>query len=102
MRHHPAYIPERRMLDVSLLHGQVMQTNIPTISENGHSWEKILLWCKNRNKRDNGLTDEEQEAVEFMKACLELDPGKRITAKGALKHPFLRGVGDAASEDTMS
>ena len=80
---------KKRMLDTALLHGQVMQTNIPTISENGHSWEKILLWCTNRNKRESGLTEEEREAVEFMDHCLQLDSGKRITATQALQHPFL-------------
>lgn len=77
------------MLDVSLLHGQVMQTNIPTVTENGHGWEKILLWCTNRNKKTGGLTQDEVEAVEFMKCCLELDPAKRISAADALKHPFI-------------
>lgn len=83
---------KRRMNEVALLHGQVMQTNIPTISEGGHSWEKILLWCTNRSKKDGqGLDDDEQEAVGFMSLCLELDPNRRITAEEALDHPFLRG-----------
>ncbi|KAH0362957.1 kinase-like protein, partial [Aureobasidium melanogenum] len=80
---------KRRMNETALLHGQVLQTNIPTISENGHSWEKILLWCTERRKTDLPLTDEEKEAVQFMSLCLELDPSKRITAEEALDHPFL-------------
>jgi cell division control protein 7 len=52
-----------------------------------------LLWCTSRNKKDGaGLSQEELEAVEFMKCCLELDPAKRITADEALQHPFLADV----------
>ena len=87
---------KKRMKETSLLHGQVMQTNLITISENGHSWEKILLWCLSRNKKgsdgEGGLSQDEEEAVEFMKCCLELDPAKRISAEGALMHPFLAGA----------
>ncbi|KAH9845921.1 Protein tyrosine kinase [Teratosphaeria destructans] len=93
---------KKKMKDVALLHGQVLQTNIPTISENGHSWEKIILWCTGRSKKDpapgaGGLSKEEQEAVAFMSCCLELDPNKRITAAGAVDHPFLASV-DVQSE----
>ncbi len=88
---------KKRMKDAALLHGQVMQTNLPTISENGHGWEKILLWCTNRNKKDGSgdgrLNAEEREAVDFMNRCLELDPAKRMDASQALEHPFLAGVG---------
>ena len=83
---------KRRMNDVALLHGQVLQTNVPTISEGGHSWEKILLWCTNRSKKDGqGLTADEFQAVEFMSLCLDLDPSKRISAEEGLQHPFLAG-----------
>lgn len=91
----------RRMMEAAILHGQVLQTNIPTISESGHSWEKILLWCTNRNKKDGaGLTEEELEAVEFMKCCLELDPLRRITAEEALRHPFILGREGANGESS--
>ncbi|KAK4498479.1 hypothetical protein PRZ48_011137 [Zasmidium cellare] len=88
---------KKKMKDTALLHGQVLETNIPTIPENGHSWEKILLWCTSRNKRDDGgLTDEEHDAVSFMQACLQLDPRKRMTAEEALQHPWLTGDIDSA------
>jgi cell division control protein 7 len=84
---------KKRMKETALLHGQVLQTNIPTIGDSGHTWEKVLLWCTSRNKKDGaGLSKEELEAVEFMKCCLELDPSKRITADEALQHPFLADV----------
>lgn len=94
---------KRRMQECASLHGQVLQTTIPTISEGGHSWEKILLWCTNRNKKEQGggLTAEETEAVEFMRCCLELDPAKRITANDALRHPFLQIREGDDEEDGM-
>lgn len=83
----------RKMKNAALLHGQVLETTIPTIGDGGHPWEKVLMWCTGRNKKgDGGLTDGELEAIEFMKCCLELDPGKRITAEEALEHPFLASV----------
>ena len=97
----------KRMAETALRHGQVLQTNIPTVSDNAHSWEKILLWSNGRSKRDGGLTGEEQEAVVFLQACLELDTSARITAKEALRHPFLtgreqgNGRGHGRAEDDM-
>ena len=96
---------KKKMKDAAFLHGQVMHTNLPTISENGHGWEKILLWCTGRTKKgsigDTGLSDDEQAAVDFMKCCLELDPAKRITAEEALLHPFLAEVGHLHQEGAM-
>ncbi|KAK5124542.1 hypothetical protein LTR85_001759 [Meristemomyces frigidus] len=96
---------KKRMKETALLHGQVLQTNVPTLSENGHGWEKILLWCTGRSKKgpdgEGGMSDEELAAIEFMKVCLELDPAKRITAEEALEHPFLAGV-TPVREDRMS
>ncbi|KAI5363901.1 Putative serine/threonine-protein kinase, active [Septoria linicola] len=87
-----AIFGKKKMKDAALLHGQVLQTNIPTISEGGHHWEKIILWCTGRSKReaDEQITDEEHDAIDFMKGCLELDPVKRMTAAEALEHPWLR------------
>ena len=92
----------KKMKETALLHGQVLQTNLPTVSENGHGWEKILLWCTGRNnKKDEGLGKEELEAVEFMRCCLELDPARRITAEEALLHPFLAGIGGVGSDEMV-
>lgn len=93
---------KRRMNEVALLHGQVLETNIPTISEGGHSWEKILLWCTNRSKKDNQALDpEERLAVDFMSLCLELDPIKRISAEEALQHPFITGQAQAGVNENV-
>lgn len=82
----------KKMKENALLHGQILHTNIPTISENGHSWEKIIMWCTGRRKKETAaqLTDDEHDAIDFMVGCLELDPAKRMTAAEALEHPWLR------------
>jgi cell division control protein 7 len=36
------------------------------------------------------LSDEEKMAVDFLSRCMELDPARRISAKEALDHEFLR------------
>ncbi|KAK0943932.1 Cell division control protein 7 [Friedmanniomyces endolithicus] len=96
---------KKRMRDTASLHGQVLQTNVPNLTENGYSWEKILLWCTGRNKKgadgQGGLTEEEQEAVAFMSCCLELDPARRVTADEALDLPFLAGLGGSRMRENM-
>jgi cell division control protein 7 len=102
----------RRMRETALLHGQVFETNIPSYSEGGHSFEKIMLWSTNRTarneqgKRLQPLSSEEREAIAFLQRCLECDPSKRITAEEALNHPFITAAGmdeeDAEVVDLVS
>ncbi|KAF9874329.1 hypothetical protein CkaCkLH20_08312 [Colletotrichum karsti] len=86
----------KRMKMAGLLHGAMFETNIPTVGGAGFSLEKIILWstCRTDGGKDGQpgipLTDEEKLAVEFLGRCLELDPARRISAKEALEHPFLR------------
>nr|POE47969.1 cell cycle serine/threonine-protein kinase hsk1 [Quercus suber] len=92
---------KKRMRETALLHGQVMHTNLPTLTEHGPGWERILLWSTSRGKKTSesgGLSREELDAVEFMKCCLELDPANRITAEDALQHPFLLAAEDPRQE----
>ena len=100
---------KRRMREAALLHGQVFEASIPTVTEAGHGFEKLLLWCLNRpsgsekaGKAGPRLSKEELEAVNFMRECFKLDPNERITAEEALVHPFImkRGVGED-DEDEM-
>lgn len=92
---------KQRMREVAMLHGQILHTNIPTIPDRGHSWEKIISWCtdrsssKSKTAREGVLDDDEIEAIKFMSLCLELDPEKRISASEALKHPWLAGVAES-------
>ena len=95
------------MRAASLRHGQVFETNIPSYSEGGHGFEKIVLWCTNRSGRDEtgkrvgALTSEESEAVAFMELCLDCDPHRRITAEEALQHPFVADAGVGSEEDDV-
>ncbi|KAF2963709.1 hypothetical protein GQX73_g9860 [Xylaria multiplex] len=85
----------KRMKLAGQLHGCMFDTTIPTISSQGFSFEKIMLWstCRSDGGRDgtaNTLTPEEKEAIEFLSRCMELDPTRRISAEDALRHPFLQ------------
>lgn len=95
----------KRMRETALLHGQVFHTNIPTISNDGHTWERVLLWCTQRSKKNQHdqqrLTDQELDAVDFMTHCLELDPSNRITASEALLHPWLAAVASPQRSDEL-
>ncbi|KAF2268507.1 kinase-like protein [Lojkania enalia] len=96
----------KKMKEISLLHGQVFETNIPSYSDNGHSLEKIILWCTGRTKTETGikpeLEEDEKEAVQFLYRLMECDPDKRITAEEALRHPFItRAFEDDEADDDM-
>ena len=92
------------MREISLLHGQVYETNIPSYTEQGHGFEKIILWCTNRSGRDeqgqkNQLIGEEKEAASFLERLLECEPSRRITAEEALRHPFIARAGEEDEGD---
>ncbi|KAI3319803.1 kinase-like protein [Xylariaceae sp. AK1471] len=85
----------KRMKQAGQLHGCMFDTTIPTISSQGFSFEKIMLWstCRSDGGKDgksNTLTEEEKAAIEFLGRCMDLDPTRRISAEEALQHPFLR------------
>ncbi|KAI2464848.1 kinase-like protein [Annulohypoxylon bovei var. microspora] len=93
----------KRMKHAGQLHGCMFETTIPTIGERGFSFEKIMLWstCRSDGGKDgksNTLTDEEKGAIEFLSRCMELDSIRRISAKEALRHEFLR-VDEEADAD---
>lgn len=79
----------KRMKAAGLLHGCVFETSIPTVGQQGFTMEKIILWSTCRTD-DKPLTQDEKLAVKFLERCMELDPGRRITADEALEHDFLR------------
>ncbi|KAI0803489.1 kinase-like domain-containing protein [Xylaria sp. FL0064] len=97
----------KRMKLAGQLHGCMFDTTIPTISSQGFSFEKIMLWstCRSDGGRDgtaNTLTPEEKEAIEFLSRCMDLDPTRRISAEEALRHPFLQvDVDDPESEPEL-
>jgi cell division control protein 7 len=81
---------QKRMRAAGQLHGCMFETNIPTISIGGFSLEKIIIWSTCRVDTGESLSDDEMVALDFLNACLELDPSRRINADDALDHPFLR------------
>ncbi|KAG9229124.1 kinase-like domain-containing protein [Amylocarpus encephaloides] len=83
----------KKMKQCAQLHGAVLESTIPTIGQQGFTIEKIILWSTMRNAEDGGaspLNTDELLAVKFLERCLELDPNKRISAREALVHEFLR------------
>ncbi|RSM10767.1 hypothetical protein CEP52_003336 [Fusarium oligoseptatum] len=86
----------KRMKAAGLLHGCVFETSLPTIGQGGFSMEKIILWSTCRGE-DKPLTPDEKMAIGFLEACMELDPGRRITAEEALRHDFLQ-LGEVESD----
>ncbi|KAK7533027.1 kinase-like domain-containing protein [Phyllosticta citribraziliensis] len=93
-----AIFGKTRMRETALLHGQVFETNIPSYSDHGHTFEKIIMWCTNRNKKNEAgerlasFDDDEKDAIDFLRLLLECDPRKRITAAEALEHPWIADV----------
>jgi cell division control protein 7 len=104
-----AMFGREKMRSTALLHGQIFESNIHTHSERGHSLEKIVLWALGRDQKDkekknylNPLDEDEKQAVGFLEQLLEFNPAKRMTAKQALEHPFLRhGADEDDDADTV-
>jgi len=95
-----------KMAKAALLHGQVFETNIPTISDNGYTLGKIVAWSNDRQTRGPKgerlkQKPEELELTAFLEMCLDLDPGRRLSAQQALRHPFLLEDPEVGSEDEM-
>jgi cell division control protein 7 len=74
----------RRMKNAAAMHGQIFETNIPTIGEKGYSWEKLVKWSSCVEE----LTESEKQATRLLTGLMELDPSKRLSAKDALQHEF--------------
>ncbi|KIW87343.1 uncharacterized protein Z519_11979 [Cladophialophora bantiana CBS 173.52] len=79
----------KKMQSVAAMHGQLFETNIETIGERGFSFEKIIIWASCREKEHDSLRPGEAQAVSFLYGLLELDAGKRMTAREALQHEFI-------------
>ncbi|OGE54201.1 hypothetical protein PENARI_c006G10924 [Penicillium arizonense] len=74
----------RRMKTAAAMHGQIFETNIPTIGEKGYSWEKLVKW----SSCVEDLTESEEQATRLLSGLMELDPSKRLSAADALQHEF--------------
>ncbi|KAJ5555511.1 hypothetical protein N7535_007948 [Penicillium sp. DV-2018c] len=74
----------RRMKTAAAMHGQIYETNIPTIGEKGYSWEKLVKW----SSCVEDLTESELQATRLLSGLMDLDPHKRLSAAEALQHEF--------------
>ncbi|KAJ5469459.1 Cell cycle serine/threonine-protein kinase hsk1 [Penicillium diatomitis] len=74
----------RRMKAAAAMHGQIFETNLPTIGEKGYSWEKLVKW----SSCVEDLTESESQATRLLSGLMELDPSKRLSAEEALEHEF--------------
>jgi cell division control protein 7 len=79
----------KKMQAVAAMHGQIFETTIETIGDKGFSFEKIIIWASCREKESDQLRAGEAQAVEFLTRIMDLDPGKRFSAREALQHEFL-------------
>jgi cell division control protein 7 len=89
---------KRRMKAVAAMHGSVFETSIDTIGERGFTLEKIIVWASCRDKDQSLLRAGESQAVKFLEGLLELDPGKRWSAKEALNHEFFTAPAEDEAE----
>ncbi|OJJ43348.1 hypothetical protein ASPZODRAFT_103210 [Penicilliopsis zonata CBS 506.65] len=102
----------QRMKAAAALHGQIFESNIPTIGDKGYNWEKLIKWAS----CVEDLTESEKQATRLLAGLMELDPSKRLSAREALEHEFFTkpkdhdvewggnpdesaGSGDEADED---
>ncbi|KAJ5613478.1 hypothetical protein N7528_007132 [Penicillium herquei] len=74
----------RRMKTAAAMHGQIFESNIPTVGEKGYSWEKLVKW----SSCVEDLTESEKQATRLLGGLMELDPSKRLSAEEALQHEF--------------
>ena len=88
----------KRMRQAGLLHGVMLETDIPTIGHAGFTLEKIIAWsaCK-----EGSLDEDEKLAVRFLERCLDLDPNERISADDALEHEFLAEPKEDDGDDDL-
>lgn len=79
---------KRAMIRAALLHGVGFETNLPTIKDQGYSLQELINWCRHRDIGEE-FDPREQQAVDLLAQCLELDFRRRPTATQLLRHPFL-------------
>ena len=79
---------KRRMKAVAAMHGSIFESNIETIGDKGFSFARIIIWASCREPDQGPLHEGEKQATDFLEGLLELDPGRRWSAKEALNHEF--------------
>lgn len=96
---------KRRMQACALLHGTCFECTIPSVGDRGFAFEKLIIWSTCRTASANqGASEEvlkpgERAAIKFLEQCLDLDYKKRISAKAALEHEFLKDIPEMEDYD---
>ncbi|KAH7098774.1 kinase-like protein [Auriculariales sp. MPI-PUGE-AT-0066] len=95
-------IGHKRLEKAALLHNRSFITNVPDINEEGMGWRELVLKL-NPTLLDDHEDEREtvNEALDLLDKCLEPEATRRITARDALYHDFLRtgAVGVEEGED---
>lgn len=91
------------MKSCAILHGAVFDCTVPTIGETGHPLEELIQWSISnvRPEDADALDPETKEVVKFLKLLLDLDPRRRISARGALLSSFLKEKPEPEMEDEI-
>ncbi|KAK2877833.1 hypothetical protein FQN49_001151 [Arthroderma sp. PD_2] len=76
----------RKMQRAAAEHGQVFDTNIPSIGEKGYTLARIVQWSSCVDE----LTGREKQAIRLLNHLLDLSPKTRYTALQALQHSFFQ------------
>ena len=100
------------MSHCSLILDRVIITNIPSIEAEGRDWRDFVQKLNPGLFQHHGVSDdvissvssqqhEEDvvQAIDLLRATLEPESVKRITARDALYHPFLKGEGDVSDDN---
>lgn len=64
--------------------GRLFLTNVPTVKDKGIKFESLA-----RAYNSDGYPELPPEVFDLLRRLMSLDPGARITAETALKHPFI-------------
>ncbi|EJD36603.1 kinase-like protein [Auricularia subglabra TFB-10046 SS5] len=89
----------KRMEKAAILHNRTFITNVPSVTDEGITWRDFVLKLHPRlleraDEEDDAAHDARcaviEDALDLVEMCLEPEAPRRITARDALLHPFLR------------
>ncbi|KAF8490281.1 kinase-like domain-containing protein [Gautieria morchelliformis] len=101
---------KRAVERAGVLHNRVIITNIPSVEPNGRDWSEFVQTlnpglCEHHGSNgDDAVSSQRHEedvtqAIDLLKATLEPESVKRVTARDALYHPFLKGEEDVGDDE---